>query len=239
MNVGALPLHRPPDLLVHALVERYGIQMIGTGMDRSTYLRKDFWRGSYFELALEIGPAGDDSRAKRALETLWQHPALLGPWERKDEFGSDPMVPVLHHSPLLGCLRFDDVELGCLSWFVREEAGSDWLDLSIPSGMLEAAYGLSYPLDAQTDPWLVRLERLLATIGARIFEVEPFQLGLLGEEASGASSASELTVEECEQGGLLVPLQLWESYGSRRAPELIAPGLAFVPFFGPHITHGG
>ncbi|WP_433930044.1 hypothetical protein AB3662_39700 [Sorangium cellulosum] len=197
-------------------------------MDRSTYLREDLWRGSYFELALEIGPAGDDSRAKRALEALWQHPALLGPWERKDGFGSDPIMPVLHPSPLVGCLRFDDVELGCLSYFVREEPGSDWLDLSIPTGMLEAAYRVSYPLDAETDPWLVRLERLLATIGARIFEVEPFQLGLLGEEASGASSASELTVEECERGGLLVPLQLWESRGSRRASELIAPGLAFV-----------
>ncbi|WP_437726967.1 hypothetical protein [Sorangium sp. So ce861] len=213
------------------------IRRIGIGMDRSTYLREDVWRGSYFELALEIGPAGDDSRAKRALEALWQHPALLGPWEREDEFGSDPIVPVLHPSPLLGCLRFDDVELACMSWFIREEAGSDWLDLSIPTGMLEAAYGASSPLDAQKDPWLVRLERLLATIGARIFEVEPFQLGLLGEEVSGASSASDLTVEECEWGGLLVPLQLWESCGSRRAPELIAPGLAFIP--SPHIRCDG
>ncbi|AGP35346.1 hypothetical protein SCE1572_12935 [Sorangium cellulosum So0157-2] len=223
----------------HALVECYGIQMIWTGMDRSTYLREDLWLGAYFELALEIGPAGDDRRAKRALEALWQHPALRGPWEREDAFGSDPIVPVLHPSSLLGCLRFDGVELGCMSWLIREESGSDWIDLSIPTGMLEAAFGASYPLDPQKDAWLVRLERLLATIGARIFEVEPFQLGLLGEEASGVSSAPDLTVEECELGGLLVPLQLWESRGSRRASELIAPGLVFVSLFGPHIASGG
>jgi hypothetical protein len=208
-------------------------------MDRGACLTEDSWHGSYYELALQIGPAGDDRLAKQALHALWRQPELLGPWRAKEEFGSEPIAPSLSHYSLAGCLKFDDVELGCMSYFIREEPGSDWLDLSIPTGMFERAYRVSYPLDARTNPWLAEVERVLATIGARIFEVAPFKLGLLGEEASGASSASELSAADCERGGLLVPLPLWEALTSGPAPELIAPGLVYAPYVGPHITFGG
>jgi hypothetical protein len=208
-------------------------------MDRDTYLTEDSWHGSYFELALQIGPAGDDRVAEQALHALWRQPELRGPWLAKDEFGSEPIAPSLSHYSLYGCLKFGDVELGCMSYFIREEPGSDWLDLSIPTGMFELAFPVSYPLDTQTNPWLAKVERVLATIGARIFEATPFELGLLGEEASGASSASELSAVECERGGLLVPAPLWEALSPGRVPELIAPGLVYAPYAGPHISYGG
>jgi hypothetical protein len=67
-------------------------------------------------------------------------------------------------------------------------------------GMLEQAFDVAYPLDSATNPWIVRVESTLVDIAASIFTEAPFQLGLLGEEASGACSASELTTARCEAG---------------------------------------
>jgi hypothetical protein len=39
-------------------------------MDRLEYLRDENWYGSFYEIALELGPTGDDALAKQALRAL-------------------------------------------------------------------------------------------------------------------------------------------------------------------------
>jgi hypothetical protein len=105
--------------------------------------------------------------------------------------------------------------------------------------MLELRFPVTYPLDRSTNTWLPELDRLLARIAAKIYEVAPFQLGLLGEEASGASSAGELTAADCERGGFLVPELLCHKLAPKRTPALMAGGTVYAPFIGTNITYGG
>src|SRR5262245_44755075 len=107
-------------------------------MERSDYLRQESWDGSFYEISLELGPCGDDDVARRALETLWRQPELRGPWRKPDDFGRERVTVSVDDLHLYGTLRLDDgTELGCMSYLVRVAGESDWLDLSIPTGMLE------------------------------------------------------------------------------------------------------
>lgn len=208
-------------------------------MERLEYLDDENWRGSFYELSLELDSSGDDSTVLRALQVLWNQPELRGPWVEKSSFGLDPNPVTVSTEGvrLYGCLTLDDgVELGCASYVVRAQGEPDWLDLSIPTGMLSLRYSASYPLDLATTPGLAQLERQLVKISARIFDAVPIRLGLLGEEASGLTSAAELTVADCERGGLLVPPKLWHMLGPSRVPETASPDLLYVPFHGPQIT---
>src|SRR5262245_9921591 len=40
---------------------------------------------------------------------------------------------------------------------------------------------ISYPLDTATNPWMVEFDERLARIGAAIYGMAPFRLGLIGE----------------------------------------------------------
>jgi hypothetical protein len=211
-------------------------------MERAEYLRDENWLGSFYEVSLELGPFGDDALATRALETLWRQPELRGPWIDRTAFSSDPDSILLspEHTPLYGVLVLDTRdEVGCTSHLVRIEGESDWLDLCVPTGMLELKFPMTYPLDRATNPRLAKLDRLLARIAARIYEVAPFRLGLVGEEASGVRSAGELTAADCERGGFLVPESLWRTVAPNRVPETLTAGLVYAPFNGPQITYGG
>ena len=211
-------------------------------MKRAEYLKDENWRGSYYELALELGPYGDDALLRQALEALWRQPELRGPWRERSHFGRDPdqSVAVPGNAALYGCLALDTGEcVGCVSHVVRVETESDWLDLSIPTGMLGLRFPVVYPLDLATSPWIATVDRVLVRIAAAIYAAAPFRLGLVGEEASGASSAGEVTAQECERGGFLVPDDLWRRLEPNRKGDRLPPGLVYVPLVGPHITYGG
>lgn len=211
-------------------------------MEQAEFLCEENWWGSFYELALELGPTGDDAMATRALDELWRQPELRGPWRELADFSSEPDPTLLAPEEVrsYGVLAFDsNTELGFMSHIVRIEGGSDWLDLSIPTGMLELKFPVTYPLDLATNTWLCELDRLLVRIAARIYEVAPFRLGLLGEEASGSGSAAKLTAADCEHGGFVVPETLWHKLAPKRVPDLIDGAMVYVPLVGPHITYGG
>ncbi len=211
-------------------------------MKRSEYLREENWHGTHYELCFELGPTGDDALAIRALRGLWHFPQLRGPWAERSGFGSEVDEGVLTLAPasLYGCLRVDgETELGCNSYLIRVEGESDWLDLSIPVGMLELRFSVSDPLEINTNPWLGTLDSLLASIASHLFEKAPFRLAILGEEVSGIRSADELTAEDCELGGFIMPDALWYRLQPRRTPERLSKDLVYAPFLGPHITYGG
>src|SRR6185295_16655237 len=115
-------------------------------MDRAEYVRDDSWYGSFYEVALELGPSGNDVLAMQALRCLWSQPELRGPWRERTDFESQPNDSdiSLREVRLYGCFRLDDdSEVGCMSHLIREEGGADWLDLSIPTGMLERRFPVS------------------------------------------------------------------------------------------------
>lgn len=211
-------------------------------MDRHEYLRDENWYGSFYEISLELGPVGNDLLALQALRALWSQPEVRGPWRERSDYDSEPDDAAIEIGKvrLYGCFILDDgSEVGCMSHLIRVDGESDWLDLSIPTGMLERRFSISYPLDTTTNPWMAEFDERLARIGAAIYGVAPFRLGLIGEEASGASSAAELTAQDCERGGCLVPLSLWGKLAPKREPAMLAKEVAYVAYRGPHITYGG
>ncbi|MGE3976305.1 MAG: hypothetical protein AB7F94_01820 [Nitrospira sp.] len=210
-------------------------------MEMTEFRSKENWQGSFYELCLELGPAGSDTLAIRALEMLWRQPELHGPWVERSDYdpAANPVEPSIQHSTYYGYLTLTDrKEVGCASYLIRVEGESDWLNLSIPMGMLELRYPLSYPLDRSTNPWLEQVDELFARLARVIYKEATFQLGLVGEEASGANSAATLTKEDCQRGGLLVPWPLWQQLKPSREVADISNGLVHVPFIGPHITYG-
>ena len=210
-------------------------------MDRREYLSDENWYGSFYEMSLELGPTGNDLLALEALRALWSQPEVRGPWRNLSGFGTerDDAAITTEEVPLYGCFTLDNgTEVGCVSHLIRVPGESDWLDLSIPTGMLELCFSISYPLDSASNPWMVPFEERLARIGAAIYGVAPFRLGLIGEEASGSNSAADLTTEDCELGGYLVPPDLWVKLNPKRKPVILASDVAYVSLQGPHITYG-
>lgn len=211
-------------------------------LNKQEFQADENWRGSFYELSLELGPAGDDAAAGRAIESLWSYPLLEGPWNDRSEFSSIPGSIVLsgEASAVYGCLLGPaDADLGCVMWLIRVAGESDFLDLAIPTAMLERVYRVAYPLDYETNPWLRGLDDVLVGVATTVFASVPFQLGLLGEEAGGVTTARELSASDCERGGVLVPEATWLKLAPARTPISISPGLIYAPFLGPHITYDG
>src|SRR5262249_19121655 len=153
-------------------------------MDRHEYLLDENWYGSFYEISLELGPVGNDALAMQALRALWSQPEVRGPWRERSDFDSEPDDAAIEIGKvhLYGCFILDDgSEVGCMSYLIRVDGKSDWLDLSIPTGMLERRVSISYPLDTATNPWMVEFDERLARIGAAIYGMAPFRLGLIGE----------------------------------------------------------
>ena len=212
-------------------------------MNRKSFEADEHWRGSYYELSLELGPAGNDDLTECAIRALWQYPRLQGPWGDRGEFGSLPSVISIGGpdsvTSAYGCLLGpEDRELGCIMWLIRPDGDADYLDLSIPVGWLEYQYHVRYPLDSATNHWLSPLDDLLADLAGWIFTEAPFQVGWIGEEAgSAAPMAHELTAADCQRGGIILPEATWRRLSPPVEPAPISAGLVYVPFKGPHISY--
>jgi Helix-turn-helix domain of resolvase len=50
-------------------------------MDQREYIRRSNWHGSFYELAMEFHPTGNDARLLAALQALWSDSAVHGPLE--------------------------------------------------------------------------------------------------------------------------------------------------------------
>jgi hypothetical protein len=167
---------------------------------------EDTWLGSFYELAIELGPRSDE-RLAQASEALWRHQSIDGPYAKNDvEPADQPKVAASliidsndHATHLHGVATLPDgikIACGCLA--VREEESQiDWFDFYIPWGALETAYEIDY--DAyQTGSfetwrhWAEPLDSWFAEIGRTIYDEVPFALALIGEEASGMTYASEV-----------------------------------------------
>jgi hypothetical protein len=165
---------------------------------RRLFTRHDVWLGSFYELAIELGPRSDE-RLAAASAALWRHPALEGPyrdhtrepWEQ--EIVSPSLVvssDVVMH--LYGAATLPDGhQVAAGSVAVREdESGIDWLDLYTPLGALETIYDIGYPYDESWRVWAEPLVRWFADIGRWIYHEVAFRRELIGEEVTRVPARS-------------------------------------------------
>src|SRR6266487_4044744 len=149
-------------------------------MDRNDFLKGENWYGSYYELAIEFCPDGNDARLLRAIQALWQSEFLTGPWSRRENYMASAEMPILlERDPnrLYGLIELPGRDaIGCLSMTVREEEGSDWLDLCIPTGMLDLIFTVRYPLFSENwgvNPWMDDVEKAFVQIAETVYKASP------------------------------------------------------------------
>lgn len=161
----------------------------------------DAWCGTYYELAMELGPR-DDLRLRAALKAVWEQPTLQGCYllhdvepERQERVTAESaeLAPL---SALNGLAKLPGGQVvPCGTVIIREDEGPDWLDLVLPLGGLENAFPDLAAFPFYSPPWrsvLEPLEKWLAEIGREVFRVVPFRLGLIGEEVSGYEYSATL-----------------------------------------------
>ena len=206
-------------------------------MKRSDYIAPENWYGSFYELAIEYVPQGDDERLRKAIAALWDMPSLVGPWRERQQFGQSPSrtdgLEFDESSRLYGVLELSNHQsLGCLSVTVREDSGpdcSDWLDFCIPTGMLELVFHVSYPLHSEENPWMQRIDTFLLSLAERVYQASPFELANIGEEVSGRPRRCELTESLLSLGGILLPLEFAKQFEANTTAVALPSGLRWFP----------
>lgn len=182
-----------------------------------TYQNREMWFGSFYELSLVLSDEFQETeRRKSLLFSLWNDYALKGVVTNLQEFGTSWQqlndVQVTDNYRYYGCLRISPkIILGCYSSF-SSISRTNWFSLSIPLAMLDNVFQVTYPLSRpENKVWMSHIDTILISIGRRIYSANPFELALIGEEASAISVDSmaklQSTVEMDE--ALLVPDALY------------------------------
>ncbi|HSS34855.1 MAG TPA: hypothetical protein VLR93_01160 [Patescibacteria group bacterium] len=199
------------------------------------YRDDENWGGPWVEVAIDLGPR-DDQRLMEAFRAAWRSPLLDGPLESRN---GEPAPNI--DAGFLGPFSYGTIELpsapdrlGCIVSSVRDEE-SDWLDCSIPTGMLDLAYEVVHPVSHDANAWFKDVEGALVSIAVLVNAAVPFDLAIIGDEVSGLHYASSrrpgmaITAEAIERtGGYLVSSKLWERLASTAQAELLSGGLRWV-----------
>ena len=193
----------------------------------------NLWLGSSYELAIEVSPSADDARLRVAISSLLKSPEVAGPWLRREDMGgpvarSDELP--LDPNPIAYCTTGvpNRGELGSAILAVRESGGSDWLSLSIPSGMLERVFDVQYPLLAQANPWRAEIDQVLLRVAEKVYRSTAFDLAIVGEECSGHVHASELDASCLEHGKYLLSQRLFNTIEMHRWASSKETGLVWI-----------
>ena len=211
-------------------------------MNKEIFTRKENWRGSYYELAMELQPSHDDVRLERALLAVWSHPNLSGHWLNLESYGQTPDVfrvtelvnngSNIAYVNLYGIFLVPEVnqQIGCLSVVVRENNGSDWLDFCFPSAMLESAFSVKYPLVHDENSWLSIVDKYLLEIADTVYRQTPYDLALIGDEVSGMAHKISITATEIENGGVFLSPALWDKISPNQGFQVMPSGLRWATF---------
>jgi hypothetical protein len=181
---------------------------------QSLYLDKHSWGGGYYELAIEYSPGGNDEQVERALNALWSSPQLQGPWLHKEDLGQPPVQISAESERLYGTLSLPENKIvGCETFTIREEDGSDWLNLSVPTAMLASLNWYYDPLGMGYSSRLKLVDATYAEIADRVHRAAPFAFAELGLEVSGEHYQATLTTGQmlASRGysGYLLPPELY------------------------------
>ncbi len=176
------------------------------------------WYGSSYELGLAFKPGSLNQEARlHLLQTIWQHPHLRGVLEHPKAYGQAwrGVELVLANRPYYqcwGCIRLHNGRVvGCSSSFL-DLTDDWWFALSIPLSMLNLVHSVDYtqPITHAGNPWTMKIDQILASIGIDVYREVPFKLGVLGEEALGIPVMKRLG-DLAKDTGLLVPEFLFKS----------------------------
>jgi hypothetical protein len=193
-------------------------------LQKESFLEQENWHGSYYELAIEYCPVGDDQQLLKAVQAFSEIPCLTSLWFERTSFGGPPdMLQSLERfggPTLYGLLEVDQSQrIGCLLKIIREQDGSDWLDFSIPTGMLELVFDVDYPLLVGNNPWIPQVDQILLDIAEAVYQSSPFNLAIIGEEVSGFVTANKITPDYLERGGYIVPQDIMRRF--RQVPPSV------------------
>jgi hypothetical protein len=208
-------------------------------MRSEQFLNAVNWSGGFYQLGIELTHSHDDVRLRAALEAIWSCSSLVGPWLERESIGTPtvrPDLPQLPIDPDYGMSRLYGVlsvtggsSLGCLVSTTRVQDGPDWIYVSIPMGMLEAAFRVQYPLSIASNRWLPQVQRALVVIAYTVFAVVPFDLGIVGFEISSLASESNRTRDVIAKGGFLLSERLCRSFDLDPTVEDLGSGLKWIP----------
>ena len=187
------------------------------------------WHGSFYELGLAYAHGSLDQQTRlHLLQYVWDDPTIIGVVDYPTDFG-DPWKKVegaitSDGNHLYGCIHLStEHTVGCGSYF-SSDGSFTWFVLYIPLGMLKFVYAIDYrrSITHTGNPWTIKVDKVLAPIGVRIYREFPFKLGVLGEEAT-AFPLERHMAELTDNPGLLVPESLFKRqslspYGVR-SPE--------------------
>lgn len=205
-------------------------------MNRNEFLNIENWYGSYYELAIEYHPKGNNKTLIDAINAIWQLTELTGPWREKEMFGEKPQKIELVDqgtNDLFGLVTFKGVRpIGCCNFTIRESFadGADWLCFSVPTSMLELAFDVKYPLFDDENPWLKSIDRFFLKCAKTINDVSPFYLAIIGEDASGYTTSNEITPEIASRGGFILSEHILNSWDTKVNFETLSENLLWIPF---------
>jgi hypothetical protein len=198
------------------------------------FTEPDTGSGGDFTLAIELGPRSDQ-RLRDAVSALWKHPTLLGCYlDPGKELTQQTRVVAASQpleSRLFGIATMPNgCKVGCYSYIIRFDGGTDWLYFAIPLGSLGTAYPSgAYPLDdGSSVDWVLPVSDWFKEIGASVFDSVAFRLGLVGFEADYPTPQGVDSMKIQRDG---VPERRWDGYlyPSERALHWYPPNIIQAP----------
>jgi hypothetical protein len=149
---------------------------------------REAWDGGDYELAIHFDGHSEE-RLQAALETLWSHEDLEGPYAHTDlEPSEQSVVPIAGNQ--YGVARLPGgSRVACGVYTFDHDAQGDELDLCLPMGSLVAAWPAvrGYPFVSEEEvadmrSWQEPLDRWLLDVGLHVAGTVPFVAGVTGWE---------------------------------------------------------
>ncbi len=191
------------------------------------------WWGGFYELALELGPSENNSFIYEVISFLWGQEKIVGPFDNNDiDIAKQNLIenPKPEERHYYGILNLSDtIILGCGTYVVKEENGSDWILLYVPGNM---AFKYLGGKTRNSDLFKQDLEILLhffQEIAVKIYRQCGFKLGLIGYEVSGELYADTLTEGDLKDffAGILLPTN--HKIAKKSLRTCLSEGLFWIP----------
>jgi len=157
--------------------------------------------GGYYELSVWLGDR-DDARLQTAIEALARAAGVTGPWREQPDGFVPASWTVADVAGEEGGGVWGEVELPhgrtliCFVLAIRYVNGEQWLDLSIPVGVLgdsDRRVG-AFPFGPDGGPqslaWRLPIDAWFASLAAQVRQVTGFKQAVIGCEVSGEAVES-------------------------------------------------
>jgi hypothetical protein len=159
----------------------------------------DAWLGGFYEVSLEL-ERQNDQRLASTLAAIWSHPRLEGCYlDQTCEPFEQARVPftasLVDREHLYGVAQLAHERfVAAGTCVIREDGGSDWVDLYLPMGSLGQIFPVhGFPFDdLDHKTWRTEVENWLAELASDIYGKAPFDLALVGFETCGEHRAAEI-----------------------------------------------